>query len=49
VTYAGGQAHEQKYHPILGIIQNLTPEVINTDYLTTRFTMIYENILSQLI
>jgi len=35
----------QKYQPILGIIQNLTPEVINTNYLTTCFTTIYANIL----
>jgi len=28
---------------IIDIIQNLTLEVINTNYLTIRFTMIYEN------
>ena len=26
----------QNYQPILGIIQNLTPEVINTNYLTSH-------------
>ena len=33
---------KQKYHPVLvlGIIQKLTPEVINTNYLTTLCTMI---------
>ena len=32
----------QKDYPILGIILNLTPEVINTNYyLATRFAMIY--------
>ena len=35
----------QKNQPILGITQYLTPEVINTNYLTTRFIMIYVNIL----
>jgi len=35
----------QKNQPILGITQNLAPEVINTNYLTTCFTTIYANIL----
>ena len=36
----------RKYHPSSGIIQNLTLEIINTNYLITLFTTIHENILS---
>ena len=35
-----------EYHPSSSIIQNLTLEVINTNYSITRFTTIHENILS---
>ena len=31
------------------VTQNLTPDVINTNYLTTRFIMTYINILSLLV
>jgi len=34
---------------ICAIIQSLTPEVINTNHLTTRFIMIYVNILFLLV
>jgi len=41
--------YDAEVSPNLRYYPNLTPEVINTNYLTTRFIVIYVNILSLLV